>query len=146
MEKSIECENSSTVKRYLGVDYGRGHVGLAIADGEIRIAFVYDTLINNKQLLPKLSEIIKKEHITAVIIGIPSHINREEVEYDGERFGDYLRQTEQVAVEYHNEMFSTLMAKENLKAKGAKNIKDLDHQEAARIILQSWLESRRQGL
>jgi len=45
-----------------------------------------------------------------------------------------------VQVKYQEEMFSTKMAQDSLKEKGAKKIKELDNQEAARIILQSWLD------
>jgi RNase H-fold protein (predicted Holliday junction resolvase) len=37
-------------------------------------------------------------------------------------------------------MFTTKMAQENIKKRGEKNISKMDDQEAARIILQSWLD------
>ena len=128
------------ISRYLGIDYGKSKVGLSLAENETKISFAYGTLENNKDFFSCLMEIIKKEKIDKVIIGIPSYINRDEVEYDGEKLGDYLRNIMKIDVEYHNEMFTTRMAQEKLKEKGMKNIKKLDDQEAARIILQSWLD------
>lgn len=128
------------VHYYLGVDYGASHIGLAIADSETKMAFCYGTISNTKKLVAELLEIVKKEDITKVIIGIPSYINREETEYEAEKLGEYLRNIEQIDVSYQNEMFSTKVAHENLKERGAKNISQLDHEESARVILQSWLD------
>jgi putative holliday junction resolvase len=130
------------ISHYLGIDFGRAKIGLAVADSETRIAFVLKTLENNKDFLRKLVKIIHENEINKVIIGIPAHINRKEVEYDGERLGKLLEKESSVEVEYQNEMFTTKMAHQNLINKGARNIKTQDDQEAARIILQSWLDKR----
>lgn len=127
------------MEHYLGVDYGRAKIGLSIGESETRMAFGYATIKNDKHFYQRLLEIIKKEQIDKVIIGVPSRINREEVEYDGERLGEYLQNIERIPVEYHNEMFSTKIARQNLKERGEKGLDRLDDMEAARIILDSWL-------
>lgn len=124
---------------YLGIDYGEAKVGLAIADSETRIAFAYGTLTNDKNFYKNILAIIKKEKIKKVIIGVPSRVNKKETEYAGEKLGEYLKNIEKIPVEYQNEMYSTKIARENLKEKGMKNLNQLDHKEAARIILDSWL-------
>lgn len=127
----------------MGIDFGKAKIGLAIADSETRIAFSYATLKNDKDLIENLENIIEKEKIGKVIIGIAG-------------VGDaYMRPgTEQAAymqpllkklsipIEYQSELFSTQQAERNLKEKGAKRIKRFDDREAARIILQSWLDKR----
>ena len=45
-----------------------------------------------------------------------------------------------ISVEFFDEMFSTKMAHANIKMRGGKNIAEFDDQEAARIILQGWLD------
>ena len=127
----------------MGVDYGRAKIGLAIGDSETRMAFGYATIKNDKHFYQSLLEIIKKEQISKVIIGVPSRINREEVEYDGEKLGEYLRSVEGIPIEYHNEMFSTKIARQNLKERGEKGLDRLDDREAARIILDSWLNQNK---
>lgn len=131
------------VKNYLGVDYGKSKVGLALADSEARMAFGYGTLDNDKNFLQKLAEIVEKENIGKVIIGIPSYINREQAIYPGEKLGNFLKDKLKVKVEYQDEMFTTQQAQRNLIEKGVKGIKRYDDQEAARIILQSWLDKSR---
>ena len=125
---------------YLGIDWGKANVGLALADEETKMAFAYKTLDNDKDFLRNLAEIIAKESVKKVVIGIPSHINREKVEYEGETLGKIMEANLGVNVYYQNEMFTTKMAQANLIEKGVKKIKRYDDQEAARIILQDWLD------
>jgi putative Holliday junction resolvase len=135
--------NEPQISHILGVDYGQSKIGLAMADSETRIAFGYGILENNKELFQKLAEIIKKEGILKVIIGIPGFRNKgnggnQEI-YRG--FGEELKKVlPEIEIEFTNEMFTTNMAQDNLKEAGVKNMQTLDDQEAARIILQSWLD------
>lgn len=129
------------MKNYLGIDWGATKVGLALADGETRMAFGYDTLKNNKKtILGELMEIIKKENIGTVVIGRPDYINKTEAIYPGEKLGEEIKKNITVVVVYQDEMFSTKIAQHNLKEKGMKNVGKIDDAEAARIILESYLE------
>ena len=125
-------------------------MGLALADSETRLAFAYGTLNNDKNLLQKLAEIIERENIRKVIIGISSGPTalKTPVEIkslrlsDSQRLGNFLKEKLKVKVEYQNEMFTTREAQRKLIEKGVKGIKKYDDQEAARIILQNWLDKR----
>lgn len=128
--------------KYLGIDFGKAKIGLAVADGETKIAFALTTLANDKDFLPTLGKIIKDNEIGKIIIGIPAYKNRENIEYESIEFGKMLERELNIKVEYQNEMFTTKMAEDNLIEKGAKNIKNLDDKEAARIILQSWVDKK----
>lgn len=132
--------DKSLVQKFLGIDYGKSKVGIAIADSETRIAFAYDTLKNDRNLFQNLAELAARENVSRVIIGIPSRINGQQVEYPGEKAGIRLQKKLGIAVEYENEMFTTKIAYRNLAEKGVKGIKKHDDREAARIILQSWLD------
>lgn len=136
MMQSSEAKTS----HILGIDYGKVRIGLAIADSETRIAFVLKTLENNKDFLPSLKTIVRDNSINKIVIGVPTYDNRENIEYDSEQFGKMLGKELGIEVEYQNEMFTTKMAHQNLVDKGAKKIKSQDDQEAAKIILQSWLD------
>lgn len=137
---SIDPQNSPKISHYLGIDYGTADVGLALADEETKMAFAYKKLKNDKQFLQNLAEIIKEKNVKTVIVGVPSYVNREEVEYDSEKFGKLLEKNIGVEVEYQNEMFTTKMAQAHLIEKHVKGIKRYDDEEAARIILQEWLD------
>lgn len=129
--------------QYLGIDFGRSKVGLAMADSETKIAFAHTTIDNDKDFLQKLTEIIQENNINKIIIGIPAYINKKSIEYEGEKLGKMIKEIVDIEIEYQNEMFTTKMAQQSLIEKGAKHIKSQDDQEAARIILQSWLDGSR---
>lgn len=127
-------------KNYLGIDWGASDVGVALAHAETRVAMAYATLANDKDLLPRLAEIIEREDVGMVVIGVPSYINREEVEYEGEKLGRLIEGAMPgIRVGYQNEMFTTKMAQQNLIEKGMKQVSKHDDEEAARIILEEWL-------
>lgn len=138
---SICSQNSAEVSQILGIDFGKAKIGLALADSETKIAFAYKTTENNKELIQKLAEIVAKENVKRIIIGIPSYINRENVEYEGEKLGKLLEETLEIPVKYQNEMFTTKMAQANLIERGVKGVKKFDDEESAKIILQEWLDN-----
>ena len=132
-------ENIPQISHILGIDYGKAKVGLALADLETRIAFVYTTLKNDKNFLDNLVKIIEKESVGTIIIGIPAYVNSENNEI--KKLGmDILKLFPEISIEYQNEMFSTKMAQANMVEKGMKNVGKFDDGESAKIILQSWLD------
>ncbi|HRY82644.1 MAG TPA: Holliday junction resolvase RuvX [Candidatus Moranbacteria bacterium] len=140
---SIDQQNDPQISHILGIDFGEAKVGLALADFETKIAFAYNTLENDKNFLENLLKIIQKENISKIIIGVPSYINKKEVVYEGEKLGEMIKKSlPKMEIEYQNEMFTTKMAQANLIAKKVKGVKRFDDQEAARIILQSWLDKK----
>ncbi len=127
-------------KNFLGIDWGASAVGVAFADGETRMAFPLPTLQNNRMLVSTLGEIVVGKNVGTIVIGMPSHVNRAEAGHESERLGVLLEKHFLVKVVYQDEMFTTKMAEANLKERGARNIARFDDAEAARIILQEWLD------
>jgi putative Holliday junction resolvase len=140
MDMSIDSQNEPRESQILGIDYGQQKVGLAKAEMETKMAFALGTLKNDKYFWENLADILKKENISKVIIGIPSHINRKEVEYPSEKFAEIFKSKFKIETEFADEMFTTKMAKANLIAKGMKAVDKYDDAEAAKIILQGWLD------
>lgn len=127
-------------KNYLGIDWGSTNVGLSIAHRETGVALSYTTLHNDEKLLLRIGDVLEKEDVGTIVIGIPAYVNREDVEYAGETLGKQLAVRYQVEVMYQNEMFTTKMAQARLIERGEKNVSKHDDEEAARIILQEWLD------
>ena len=141
MNCQAQKPNIPQISHILGIDYGKAKVGLALADSETRIAFVYTTLPNDKNFLENLVKIIEKESVGKIIIGIPTHVNHEEALYEGEKLGARITKVlPEIEIEYQNEMFSTKMAQANMVEKGMKNVGKFDDSESAKIILQAWLD------
>ncbi len=125
---------------YLGIDWGAANIGVALAHAETGVALPYATLANDGDLIRRLGDIIASEDIGTIVIGIPEYAHRAKEESGGEKLGLALSVGFGVAVEYQNEMFTTKMAQANLIERGEKGVSKHDDAEAARIILQEWLD------
>lgn len=123
----------------LGLDFGEAKIGVAIADEETRMAFAFDTFANDGEFLKNLEEIIRCENVKMMVVGVPTFKVNDEI-HAAKKFGERIAKATRVKVEYEEEMFTTKMAQDNIKKRGGRNIAASDDQEAARIILQSWLD------
>jgi putative holliday junction resolvase len=120
--------------RILGIDYGMRRIGLAISDGNLAapLGTVHD--------LPGVIRIISMQDIAKVIIGLPDphsvHVKN---------FGRRLSEIAELPVEYWDETLSTVIARKKMNAVGASNKekKAQIDQNAAAVILQSYLDSKR---
>lgn len=131
---------SEIAENFLGIDWGSRDVGVALAHAETGIAIPFMTECNDAGLADRLAVLINQENIGTVVIGIPSHVNRERVEYPGEKFGRLLAVKANVRICYQDEMFTTKLAHQALIGRGEKAVGKHDDAEAARIILQQWIE------
>ena len=132
--------SESPAVNYLGIDWGKRDVGIALAHAETRLAIAFATEHNDAGLLDRLRSLIMSEAIGTVVIGVPTHVNRAEVVYPGEVFGRTLAEATGVKVFYQDEMFTTKLAQQALIERGERHVSQKDDAEAARIILQEWLD------
>jgi putative transcription antitermination factor YqgF len=127
-------------KYYLGLDWGKSKIGVALADGETRLAFGYAVWKNDASFPGRLRGLAKEYPLLATVIGVPSHAGQASSEGEIRRFGARLEKSEGMEVFYFQEMFTTRMAQANRMARGRTKDGWSDDQEAARIILQEWLD------
>lgn len=125
---------------YLGLDWGKAKIGVALADDETRLAFGHTVLRNDEKLFDSLKELQKAYPFTEVVMGIPQHAAQHSHKEDIKRFGVLLERELGVKVSYFTEMFTTKMAQANRLERGRMKDLDADDKEASRIILQEWLE------
>jgi putative holliday junction resolvase len=133
----MDSQNESNISQILAIDFGKAKIGLALADTETKIAFAYKTIPNDKHLWNVLAGIVKEKRVKKIIIGLPDYATGEKPALV---FGEKLKEKLNIEVVFQNEMFTTKMAQENIKARGEKNIARKDDAEAAKIILQDWLD------
>ncbi len=126
-------------KNYLGLDWGESKVGVALAHAETKVAVACGIFKNNEDLLEELERLVKSETIGTVIIGIPKRKESPE-EYPAKKFGQNIANILGVNVVYTNEMFTTKLAQDTLKVLGKKQLGAQDDSEAAKILLQDWLD------
>jgi putative transcription antitermination factor YqgF len=139
-DKTLESKKEMVLGAYLGVDFGKAKIGLAIADGETKMAFAFDTLKNDKDFMKKLKEIVLAENVKTIVMGMTVHQKDEESANDKIKFAKMIEDATGIVVDFQEEMFTTKMAHANIKMRGGRDIAKTDDQESARIILQSWLD------
>lgn len=55
--------------KYLGIDYGEKRIGLAVSDGEGKVAFPKEVIENNSELLKNILDFSKMNLAEAIVIG-----------------------------------------------------------------------------
>ena len=137
--------------RYLGLDLGTKTLGVAISDKTGLIANTLETIRFNEgdydSVLPKLKDIVEKENVEKIVLGLPKHMNNDfgdkavlATEF-GKKISEYLN----VEVVMQDERRSTIeatnyMLEANVKRKKRKEKID---SLAANIILQTYLDRKR---
>ena len=120
--------------KVLGIDYGLKWIGLAISDDERKMAFPYETSENNSRFFSRLNEIIKKEDIYKIVIGLPLNKKMKPTNQttEIENWAEKLIEEVDLPIDFENEIF-TSKAADRYDAKNR-------HSAAAAILLQSYLD------
>ena len=136
--------------RYLGLDLGTKTIGLAISDKTALIATSYSVLHhdnNPNSCLDDLINIINKEQIDSLVLGLPKNMNNTLGDRAKEtlKFKEFLESNISIPIYLEDERLTTKSAEYyliegNTSRKKRKKIID---KVAATIILQSFLDQRR---
>lgn len=132
-----ELDQSENPKYFLGIDWGASRVGLAIGDDVMKIATGLEE-ITTEDAVERIKRLDAQYDFAKFILGIPQHKNfapKKELE-------NFLEKLEGIGKEVveENESFSTKMAQVNLVNAGRKGVSHGDNVEAARLILQGFLD------
>lgn len=125
---------------YLGIDWGEKKIGLAIADEETRLAFADQVVFNDEKVWENLNKIIDDYSVNKIIIGLSTHDVQSDNEKKIKAFAENLKKKFDIEIIFTEEMFSTREAHENLKKQEIKKLDLKDDAEAARVLLQSYLD------
>ena len=135
----------------LGLDVGRKRVGIAGCDGTGLIATGIMTLHRTyfAEDIRQLKEIVQEREIKILVVGLPYSMDgslgaqAKQVQKFTQRIADALN----LPFEYVDERLTSVEAEMQLKAqkKFSTHNKGLIDKQAAKIILQQWLDMRRQG-
>lgn len=128
--------------RYLGIDYGDNNIGISLSDDSGFMAFPYKVFRNRSkaQVIKLILNLVKREEIKAVIVGIPIFKQNRVYEKQVKEFVNTLKKELPVSIYLENELMSTKLAYEykgKLRPTG-----DIDATAAA-VILQSFLDKRK---
>jgi putative Holliday junction resolvase len=133
--------------RYLAIDYGAKRTGLAVCDRGETIASPLTVIQGQKELIKKISEVVEKEDIEAVVLGLPLNMDGSEGAQSKLvlKFGKQLQNNLKIPVLLQDERLSSFSAEEKLTPANytrGKRKKRLDAVAAAEI-LQSFLEQNK---
>jgi len=133
--------------KILSIDYGDKRIGLAISDKNGKLASRFLMLENKslKKSIVEIKKIITEKNIQKIIVGIPIGLRGESAQTKNiKEFSVKLSENISIPIIGMNEVFTSKMAEENLRKAGVKkeDIKKIIDQEAARIILQDYLNRK----
>ncbi|MBI2011342.1 Holliday junction resolvase RuvX [Candidatus Daviesbacteria bacterium] len=123
--------------KYLGVDYGKKKIGLALSDGAI--ASIYKTLKINglNDALYKIKKVIEQEEIERVVIGVAESGESKALV---KKFIKELKKYPKVVVIETDETLTSHDAKDLMLKIGVSK-KEKEDSYAAALILQNFLDS-----
>ena len=110
----------------LALDYGRARIGLAIADGEARLAKPLATLerINRNEDMRRLRELAREQGVTQIIVGLPLRLDGShgEMAEEASRFAVRVRKQIGVPVEMVDERLTSWEAQRLLEEQGGRTL------------------------
>lgn len=127
--------------KYLGVDYGKKKVGLAISEGLSVSPLKVLEISSLADALSKISHIIKSEEIDELVIGVPES---GEARRMVEKFMKEIKEIEEIKVLGVDETLSSRNAINELIEQGSSQKKrKREDAVSATIILEEYLENNR---
>jgi len=125
--------------KYLSLDIGRKHTGIAFADAEIAIALPLDTIHhkNEQELIDTVAALVEKRQVETLVIGLPLLMSGEESEET-----KHVRAVSVLLQEAcSNCTIEFLDERETSKVRAAHKSEDT-HAQAATTLLSVFLERR----
>ncbi len=141
------------MRRFLGIDFGSRRIGLSLSDPLGIIARPYETVGNDGGLWNRLKEIIAREQVVTCVVGMPLNLKGQMASKakEVEVFVDTLKRETGIEVIRWDERFTTTIAQKtlremNVRRKGRDAKSGTLDAMAAAVILQSYLDSRKNSL
>ena len=149
LARSTPNTEHRTIMRYLAIDYGTKRTGLAICDAAETIASPLTVLHGQKELLYKITEIVKTENVDAIVLGLPLNMSGTESSQTKltRKFAEQLKDRLSIPVHLQDERLSSFGAEEKLapaEFTRGKRKKRIDAVAAAEI-LGAFLEQKAAG-
>ena len=136
----------------LGLDVGRKRMGVAGCDGTGLISTGITTIKRTsfQQDIAQLQTIIEERQVQLLVVGLPYCINGS-IGFQGkkvQRYAQRLSRALELPLEYIDERLTSVEAEEMLKAANISpsQNKGLIDRKAAALILQQWLDKRREKI
>jgi len=128
--------NNEINKKYLGIDWGEKRIGLALADGETKLATPFKTV----EKVEDVVQAAENEQIDIIVAGKPVSISNYEFKITNEKYNNFINELKDkinVPIKLADERLTSKAADALV---GNKKIKAGKDEIAAMIILQSYLD------
>jgi putative Holliday junction resolvase len=128
-------------RKLLGLDVGTVRIGVALADGSLKIAIPHGVIAVDGNELEEISRLVAGNDIDTIVVGYPRNQSGEVTAQTAqvEAFAENLKALTERLV-FHDESLSSVRAEERLAARGTTFKKEEVDAEAAAIILQDYME------
>jgi putative Holliday junction resolvase len=124
--------------KYLAVDFGLKHLGVAISEGELAEPLAEKKYSSETEGLSWLSRMAEEQAAEKIIFGLPEGNLAETVKNFAKKLGEVTGKE----IIFQDETLSTVEAKQKLLEAGKPLEKRrLDHRASAALILQDYLDS-----
>ncbi len=138
---------------FIALDVGTKTIGVATSSGALPVATAWFTLERGgvKRDVARLKSAIEAERwpVERVVVGLPLEMDEAERRICrlARQVGDALAEVTGWPVVFHDERWTTIEARRRLEAKGifGRRQNDTLDAEAAAVILEDWLQARRDG-
>ena len=135
--------------RILSIDYGVRRTGLAVTD-PLKIIAGGLTTVETRQLLKFLQDYVGREPVERFVVGLPKQTNGKDSD-NLPRIRQFVAQLNKtlpdIPVEMWDERYTSVLAHQTMLMSGigkkARQNKALVDEISATIILQGWMEARR---
>lgn len=132
---------------FLGIDYGRKRIGVAIGSVFPKPLGVFDGSKPKEELLKRFKDIVEEEEVEGIVVGLPEKDDYDETGLNLEikKFANFLGGNLNLPVYFEPEQFTSTEAERILKKHKIQirgNKQEID-KLAAVIILEQFLERRR---
>jgi putative transcription antitermination factor YqgF len=134
------------IDKILAIDYGSKFTGFALSDETGTLATALPPLIqtNTQKQQIFISQLVKRHEINHILLGLPTGLAQKptQISKQVEKFGEEVARLTGLPVKYWNETGTSKQAEQSFNRKKALQ----SHSEAARIMLQEFLDFQRTGI
>lgn len=137
--------------RILALDWGERRIGLALSDETQLIASPLETLTRRtgkRFPMPRFLELVAQHQPVGLVVGLPLAMDGSEgpSAVAARELGALVGARTGLPVAFQDERYTTIQAEEAIREMGgrARGRKEDVDQLAAVVLLQAWLESRRE--
>ena len=118
---------------YLGIDYGKRKIGLALSSGSVAVPL--DIIENSENIISDLKKIVAQERVTKIVLGLPTNAQNQTTDATQSvlDFKAELDKNIDVPIETFNERLTSLQAQ---RMGSGSN----DDAHAASLLLQSYID------